>query len=74
MGKAALGCPVEQGSTAAFPGWKTNRAWLNRTAEGGFPHVFIPSAQVLELNFLTVFPHGGDDVESKGESAPSVLE
>lgn len=42
--------------------------------DSGFPHVFIPSAQVLELNFLTVLPHGGDDVESKGESAPSVLE
>jgi hypothetical protein len=36
--------------------------------------VFIPSAQVLELNFLTVLPDRGHDVEGESEGAPSVLE
>jgi len=38
VGTAALGCPAEQGSAISLPA-KMCRASLDRTAEGGCPHV-----------------------------------
>ncbi len=38
VGTAALGCPAER-SSATFHGLNPGRAALDRTAEGGCPHV-----------------------------------
>lgn len=39
VGAAALGCPVEQGSTMFLPTGTHSGALLRRTAESGRPHV-----------------------------------
>jgi hypothetical protein len=38
VGTAALGCPAERSFAICSPG-KNRRALLDRTAEGGCPHV-----------------------------------